>query len=168
MGIMDGNPKEEPMHYGEIFHIWEASTAAKGCVSFYQAFLYHAGDKDLQKMLKELIDQGKQEIRELDELLVENGISPAPTPPERPEAALEDIPPGARLTDPEIAAKIALDTSAGLVGCSAIMGMSIREDIAALFAKYHTVKAAHGMKILRMLKEKGWLVPPPLQVKPPE
>lgn len=25
MGIMDGNPKEEPMHYGEIFHICEAS-----------------------------------------------------------------------------------------------------------------------------------------------
>ncbi|MNI84234.1 hypothetical protein D3C73_1411210 [compost metagenome] len=45
------------------------------------------------------------------------------------------------------------------------MGQSIREDVGALFGKYHMTKAAHGVKILNMLKEKGWLIPPPLQVK---
>ncbi|MNY68401.1 hypothetical protein D3C86_2061570 [compost metagenome] len=63
---------------------------------------------------------------------------------------------------------IAADTSMGLVACSQIMGMSIREDIGTLFAKYHATKAALGLKILRMSKEKGWLIPPPLQVKRPE
>ncbi|WP_019005497.1 DUF3231 family protein [Cohnella laeviribosi] len=51
---------------------------------------------------------------------------------------------------------------------AAIMGKSIREDVAALFAKYHTTKAAIGLKILRLTKEKGWLVPPPLHIKKPE
>ncbi|PCK72343.1 hypothetical protein PL1_2740 [Paenibacillus larvae subsp. larvae B-3650] len=46
------------------------------------------------------------------------------------------------------------------------MGTSIREDIGALFAKYHTTKAALALRILKMSKEKGWLIPPPLQVKP--
>lgn len=48
------------------------------------------------------------------------------------------------------------------------MGQSIREDIGALFAKYHLTKTALGVKILELSKEKGWLIPPPLQVKRPE
>lgn len=87
--------------------------------------------------------------------------------PNRPEVKLEDIPIGARFTDPEIAAKIAADTATGLVACSQVMGLSIREDIGALFAKYHLTKAAIGVKILNLSKKKGWLIPPPLQVKRP-
>lgn len=88
--------------------------------------------------------------------------------PARPEVKLEDIPVGARFTDIEIAAKIAADNAAGLVACSQVMGQSIREDIGALFAKYHLTRAALGVKILRLTKKNGWLVPPPLQVKRPE
>ncbi|MBD1341686.1 DUF3231 family protein, partial [Pseudomonas aeruginosa] len=43
-----------------------------------------------------------------------------------------------------------------------------REDIGALFAKYHVTKTALGVRILQVNKEKGWLVPPPLQIKRPE
>ncbi|SFM49659.1 Protein of unknown function [Paenibacillus sp. 1_12] len=168
MGILSGNPKDEPMHYGEIFSVWQASTVAKGAVSCYQAFLNHSGDKDLKKVLDDLIDQAKLEIKECDALLTDNGIAPAPMMPERPPVKLEDIPIGARFADPEIAAKIGLDASLGLVACSQVMGQSVREDIGALFAKYHLTKTALGVKILKMSKEKGWIVPPPLQVKRPE
>ncbi|MCG7378587.1 DUF3231 family protein [Paenibacillus sp. ACRSA] len=168
MGILSGNPKNEPMHYGEIFSVWECSMMAKGAVSCYQAYLNHAGDKDLKKILDDLLDQAKLEIKECDTLLTDNGIAPAPTLPERPPVKLEDIPAGARFTDPEIAAKITADTSLGLVAASQVIGQSIREDIGALFAKYHVTKTALGVRILQMNKEKGWLIPPPLQVKRPE
>lgn len=49
MGILSGNPKDEPMHYGEIYSVWQLSALAKGSVSFYQACLNHAGDKELKK-----------------------------------------------------------------------------------------------------------------------
>ncbi|UKS27927.1 DUF3231 family protein [Paenibacillus sp. HWE-109] len=168
MGILSGNPKDEPLHYGEIFSVWQASTVAKGAVSCYQAYLNHSGDKELKKVLDDLIDQAKLEIKELDKILVDNGIPPIPMLPERPSVKLEDIPVGARFTDPEISAKIAADTSLGLVACSQAMGQAIRVDIGALFAKYHITKAALGLKILEMSKEKGWLIPPPLQIKRPE
>ncbi|AOZ93773.1 DUF3231 family protein [Paenibacillus crassostreae] len=168
MGILNGNPKDEPLHYGEIFSIWSASTAAKGAISCYQAYVYHAGDKDLKEILKDLMDQAKQEIKELDKLLTDNGIASAPIMPDRPQVKLEDIPVGARFADPEIAAKIAADTSIGLVACSQAMGQCIRVDVGALFAKYHLTKAALGARILQMNKEKGWLIPPPLLVKKPE
>ncbi|MFC9709617.1 DUF3231 family protein [Paenibacillus sp. NPDC056933] len=168
MGILSGNPKNEPMHYGEIYSVWQCSMVAKGAVSCYQAFTNHAGDKDLKKILDDLLDQAKLEIKECDALLTENGIAPAPTLPERPPVKLEDIPAGARFTDPEIAAIVAADTSLGLVAASQTMGQSIREDIGALFAKYHATKTALGLRILQLTKEKGWLIPPPLQVKRPD
>jgi hypothetical protein len=168
MGVLSGNPKDEPLHYGEIHDVWGFSMKAKGCISVYQAFQYHAGDKDLKKTLGDLIDEAELEVSECDTILTHNGIVPSPTPPQRPEVDSEDIPVGARFADLEIAAMIASDTSIGLVTCSQIMGKSIREDVGALFARYHATKAALGLKILRMSKEKGWLVPPPLQVKRPD
>lgn len=168
MGILNGNPKDEPLHYGEVFSIWTSSMAAKGAVSCYQAYLNHAGDKDLKKILDDLIDQAKLEIKELDKLLSDNGVASTPVMPDRPPVKLEDIPVGARFTDPEIAAKIAADASLGLVACSQVMAQCIREDVGALFAKYHLTKAALGARILKMNKEKGWLIPPPLLVKRPE
>ncbi|MEF3303179.1 DUF3231 family protein [Paenibacillus sp. GYB003] len=168
MGILGGNPKDEPLHYGEIYDIWQFSMMAKGCVSAYRAFQNHAGDSDLKNILADMINQAELEASECDKLLNDNGIVPAPGLPDRPEAKWEDIPAGARFADQEIAPKIANDVAMGLVACSQVMGKSIREDVGALFAKYHATKAAIGLKTLRLSKEKGWLVPPPLQVKRPE
>ncbi|MFB9329173.1 DUF3231 family protein [Paenibacillus aurantiacus] len=168
MGVLSGNPKDEPLHYGEIFAIWQASTTAKGCVSAYSALKFHTGDKELREILEEGIRQAQLEISELDEILIGNGITPAPKLPERPQAKLEEIPVGARFADQEIAPMVSADLAAGLVAASTVMGMSVREDVGALFGKYHATKAALGVKLLRLSKEKGWLIPPPLQIKRPE
>ncbi|WP_347551611.1 DUF3231 family protein [Pseudalkalibacillus hwajinpoensis] len=162
MGILSGNPTNEPMHYGEVFGLWTFVTTAKGLVAGYQTQLNHAGDEDLHKLLEEAIAGGKQEIQQVETLLKENGVGLSPTPPERPKACLEDIPNGARFQDPEISAALSNNIAAGLVTCSQIMGQSIREDIAMLFGQFHVQKAALGAKALRLNKEKGWLIPPPL------
>lgn len=162
MGILSGNPKDEPMHYGEVFGTWIFLLTVKGLVAGYQTQLNHAGDADLQKLLEEAIQGGQQEIKQIETLLKENGVGLPPTPPERPKACLEDIPTGARFQDPEIAASLSIDIAAGLVSCSQIMGQSIREDIAMMFGQFHIQKATLGAKVLRLNKEKGWLIPPPL------
>ncbi|MBP1995484.1 DUF3231 family protein [Paenibacillus eucommiae] len=168
MGILSGNPKDEPMHYGEIFNVWSYSLAVKSAISCYQSYLNHTGDKDLKNLVEDMINEAKQEEKECDTLLKDNGVIPAPALPDKPKAKLEDIPVGARFSDPEIAAAISADNSIGLVTCSQVMGSSVRVDIGALFAKYHLAKTAMGLRILKMNKEKGWLIPPPLQIKTPE
>lgn len=70
--------------------------------------------------------------------------------------------------DNEIAAKISANIAAGLITCSTMMGQAIREDIALLFGRFHGKKAVLGGKFLRLNKEKGWLVPPPLHLQPKE
>lgn len=162
MGILSGNPTDEPMHYGEVFGTWSFLTVTKGLIAGYQTHLNHAGDEDLQKLLKEAIEGGQQEIKQIETLLKANGIALPPTPPERPNACLDDIPAGARFMDPEIAIMLGANIAAGLVACSTIMGQCIREDIAMMFGQFHLQKAALGAKALRLNKEKGWLVPPPL------
>ncbi len=162
MGVLSGNPKHEPMHYGEVFGIWTFVTVAKGMVASYQTHLNHTGDEDLRKLIEEAIQQSKQEVQELETLLKENGIGLSPTPPERPNASLEDIPIGARFQDPEISAALAASIASGLVTCSTLIGEAVREDIAMIFGQIHTQKATIGAKVLRLSKEKGWLIPPPL------
>lgn len=162
MGILSGNPANEPMHYGEVFGSWAFITAAKGMVAGYQTKINHAGDEDLRKLLDEAIQLGQQEIKQIETILKDNGVSLPPTPAERPRANAEDIPVGARFMDPEIAATLGANISAGLVACSTLIGQSIREDIAMVFGQIHTQKASLGAKVLRLNKEKGWLIPPPL------
>lgn len=162
MGVLSGNPKDEPMHYGEVFSAWSFLLAAKGAIAGYQTFINHAGDEDLKKLLEEAIHGGQQEVNQIETLLKENGVGLPPTPPDRPKANLEDIPAGARVTDPEISATLSEKVGAGLVACSTIMSQSVREDIAMMFGQFHVQKAALGAKNLRLSKEKGWLIPPPL------
>ncbi|SFA84997.1 Protein of unknown function [Lentibacillus halodurans] len=162
MGVLSGNPKDEPMHYGEVFGTWTFLTAAKGMVAGNQTHLNHAGDEDLRKLLEETIQTARQQIEQVETLLKDNGVGLPPTPAERPKAALENIPPGARFQDPEIAVALSGEIAAGLVSCSKIIGEATREDIAMMFGQFHTQKATLGAKVLRLNKEKGWLVPPPL------
>jgi uncharacterized protein YwgA len=74
MGILDGNPKNEPMHYSEIHGVWHSSFKAKVCLSTYQAFKNHAGDKDLKGIIDDCIKQSRHEIEECDTLLSHNGV----------------------------------------------------------------------------------------------
>ncbi len=166
MGILSGNPQNEPLHYGEVFDIWSALLTVQGAIAGYQVYINHTGDEDLKKFLENLIENDmNSEAEELKTLLKVNGIALPPAPPERPVASIEDIPPGARINDAEIAAAVSAGLAAGLVTCSQVMGKCLREDVGMLFGQFHMKKAQAGVALLRLSKKKGWVVLPPLHVK---
>jgi len=164
MGILDGNPKKEPMHYGEVIGCWAFVGAQRGLISGYEAFLNHAADKEFVKLIEEAIDMFKSQNKQVEKILKDNGITPPPTLPERPKCSADDIPAGARLMDPEISGAVSINVGQGLVSCSQVMGQCLREDIAMMFGKFHVEKALFGLKLLRLNKEKGWMIPPPLHM----
>ncbi|WP_042475601.1 DUF3231 family protein [Bacillus ndiopicus] len=168
MGILSGNPKDEPLHYGEVFSIWSNLMANYGMIAGKQTFYNHAGDEDLKKIIEDIIDVCREEVRQLEKILKINGIGLPPAPPERPVARPQDIPPGAKFNDPEISAALSADIAVGLVACSQAMASSTREDIAFMYGQFHIAKAQLGAKLLRLNKNKGWLVPPPLHVDYPK
>ncbi len=164
MGVMDGNPKKEPMHYGEVIGVWAFIGSNNGLISGYEAFASHAGDDELIKLLHEAIKMMQAENKELEKTLKKNGIVPPPSLPGRPKVKTDEIPAGAKFMDPEISAAVSLNVGQGLVSCSEVMGQCIREDIAMMFEKYHSERALFGFKLLRLNKEKGWVIPPPLHM----
>lgn len=165
VGILSGNPKDEPMHYGEVSAVWAAALSAKSLASCYSTLLNHAGDEDLKKLIEEAITLGQAEATALDQVLKENGVGLPPAPPERPKANINDIPVGARFQDPEIAAFISRDIGIGLTSVSMAMAQCIREDIAAMFWKWHAAQVKLGGEFLKLNKEKGWIVVPPLHLE---
>ncbi|KGA98908.1 hypothetical protein AJ85_03400 [Alkalihalobacillus alcalophilus ATCC 27647 = CGMCC 1.3604] len=162
MGILSGNPQDEPMHYGEVFSAWNYLMVANKDIADSQVLLSHVGDDDLKKLLHESIEAGKGEVKQVAELLKANGIAQPPAAPEPPSAELNDIPVGARFPDADVAATASMALATGLVTCSKIMAQSIREDIGMMFGQFHIAKAALSAKYLKLTKEKGWLIPPPL------
>ncbi|MFX3675137.1 MAG: DUF3231 family protein [Paenisporosarcina sp.] len=162
MGILSGNPKEEPLHEGEVFGIWSFISTNNGLLSIYQAFINHAGDKDLIMLLEEAVRTMKEENQQSADLLKANGVALPPALPDRPVASAEDIPVGARFMDPEISAILSANVAQGLISCSTVMGQAVREDVGTMFGQFHTKTALFGAKVLRLNKEKAWLIPPPL------
>ncbi|WP_439741130.1 DUF3231 family protein [Bacillus pseudomycoides] len=169
MGILSGNPQNEPMHYGEVFGIWSYLAAAQGAIAGYQVLINHTGDEDLKKFLENLVENDIQsEVEELKNLLKLNGVALPPAPPERPVASIEDIPPGARINDAEIAAAVSAGLAAGLVTSSQVKGKCLREDVGILFGQFHMKKAQADVILLRLNKKKGWIIPSPLHVQQSE
>ena len=163
MGMLSGNPQNEPLHYGEVFGLWSALSVAKGALDNYQVFINHAGDQELKAFLKQVIESTiKPSIKDLEEILLQNDIALPPTPAERPKADLEQIPVGARFLDPQIAYIIAADIAAGVIASSQGMSQSIREDVGLLFGQMGARKSKDGAALLQIMKDKGWLITPPL------
>ena len=163
MGILSGNPKDNPLHYGEVFSLWNSLSVTKAGVDIFQVYINHTGDKDLKKFLKQVIDNTMMPaIKDLEEILLQNDIAVPPTPAERPEADVEQIPVGARLQDVQIAYLVSADIAAGLASCGVAISQSIREDVGLLFAQFSAKKVKEGAALLELMKDKGWLVTPPL------
>ena len=166
MGVLSGNPTDEPMHYGEVFAVWSALAAAQAQLVACEVYQNHAGDKELAQLINDLIKTRLEPtIQETKKVLQTNEVPLPPAPPERPNASCEDIPPGARIMDPEIAAALTRDLATSLVANSQAMGQCIREDLGLMFEKFHTKDALFAANLLRLNKEKGWLIPPPLHLE---
>lgn len=168
MGILSGNPKKQPLHYGEIFGMWAYLVASKGSYAVLQTLMNHTGDRDLKSLLEELSKNAKQEEESVEEILKANGISLPPSPPERSLADVEEIPVGARFMDQEISAMVGAKLGEGLIACSTMISQCTREDVAMLFGQFHMNKAQAAAKTLRLNKSKGWLIHPPLHTNVPK
>ncbi len=44
MGILSGNPQDEPLHSGEVFALWSSLSVVKGALDSYQVYINHTGD----------------------------------------------------------------------------------------------------------------------------
>ncbi|MBY7143169.1 DUF3231 family protein [Virgibacillus sp. NKC19-3] len=166
MGILGEKQEEEPLHSGEVFNLWTYLYRTKGFLVTMQVFINHTGDHDLRILLEDLLENiFTMEAQQVEALLKQTGIRLPPAPPDRPNVEVQDIPAGARFQDPEIAEMVKKELTTGEITCSYIIGIAIREDIKTMFEEFHTQKAEYEQKLLHIIKEKGWIVAPPINIK---
>ncbi|WP_026694990.1 DUF3231 family protein [Peribacillus kribbensis] len=166
MGILNGNPKDEPLHSGEVYYLWNHLFETKAFLVSLQVFINHTGDHDLKLFLGDLKDNCLQQgAQQVEVILKETGIRLPPAPPDRPNVEVQDIPAGARFNDPEISAMVLKEVHAGMLTASLVMGLSVRKDITEMYGDLHNQLAEYAAKLLDVNKDKGWIVPPPLMVK---
>lgn len=166
MGELNSKAQNEPLHAGEIFHLWSYLHATKEYLVTLQVLNNHTGDEDLQAFLDDVTENSfTHEEQQIESLLKETGIRLPPAPPDRPNVELQDIPAGARFNDPEIASLVKQQLLIGRMLCSYVMGIAGREDITEMFNDFHSQKTDYESKLLKITKEKGWIVSPPLNVK---
>ena len=55
MGILSGNPQNEPLHYGEVYGLYTQLAVAKAALDGYQVYYNHTGDKDLKEFIQDVI-----------------------------------------------------------------------------------------------------------------
>jgi len=166
MNSFSGKNQEEPLHSGEVYHLWSYLFGTKGTLVTLQVLINHTGDHDLKTYLEDLLESGfSQEEQQVEALLKESGIRLPLAPPDRPNVDVQDIPAGARFNDPEIAVLVQKELASGRMQCSYISAIAIREDIRAMFSEFWTQQEEYELKLLTITKEKGWIVSPPINIK---
>src|SRR5690625_3435581 len=102
MGEQSGKAQNEPLHAGEIFHLWSYLHSTKEYLVTLQILNHHSGDEDLKAFLDDVTENSfTHEEQQIESLLKETGIRLPPAPPERPDVELQDNPAAARFNEPE-------------------------------------------------------------------
>lgn len=157
--------EEEPLHSGEIYHLWNFLYDGKANIVTLQVLINHSGEQDLKIFLEDLLENCfEEESSQIEGFLKELGIRLPPAPPDRPHVELQDIPAGARFNDAEIASIVKKELTYGRTLCSYIIGCSAQEFVRTLFEEFHSERASYEQKLLTISKEKGWITSPPISV----
>lgn len=163
---LNSKSQEEPLHSGEVFLLWDYLFSTQGFLVTLQVLANHTGDHELRVYLDDLLENCFTiEKEQVEALMKDTGIRLPPSPPDRPNVEVQDIPAGARFNDPEIALLVQKELIAGRMMCSYITGAAIRDDLRDMFSEYYSQKENYEGKILKIMKDKGWVVSPPINIK---
>jgi len=163
---MNTSHPNDPLHAGEIFHLWSYLHGTKAFIVTMQVLINHTEDQQLKDFLEDVLESCFiQEEQQVEGLLKETGIRLPPAPPNRPNVDIADIPAGARFNDPEIPELLQHQLISSRLLCSYITGISLRHDIRTMFQDFHSQKAEYEQKLIELTNDKGWLVLPPIQTK---
>ncbi|HJV45835.1 MAG TPA: DUF3231 family protein [Bacillota bacterium] len=154
------------LHVGEVMNLWTFLTATENFTNGEEVNLNKVKDEELREKMIDLIENlHKPIIKDIKKLLLNEGVELPRNPVEKPQIQL-DAPPGAKLTDEEVANFVVFNIVWAIKFCARGLTESVRPDVGALFTKAIVEKAAFSLTLKQLMADKGWLnVPPPYKVE---
>ncbi|MGE5675315.1 MAG: DUF3231 family protein [Mycobacterium leprae] len=153
---------EPPLHVGEVMSLWTyAADLDDGRVACL-FMLNHTADTDLKRLMEHFVaDVEEPQSRRLHEFMRESGIPAPATTADKPKADHELVPPGAKLTDFEIANILVTKMLAGLNVLSAALTQSVRADVARMLLAFFHELLKESFVLKQTMAQRGWLKMPP-------
>lgn len=106
------------------------------------------------------------ELKEIEALLMKEGINVPSTTEHKPESNPEGVPLGAKMSDAEIANGIAVKQVSALTFCATGLAQSIRGDIANMWVRFFMKRANYGAYFIPLIRKRGWINVPPYYYPP--
>jgi hypothetical protein len=129
--------------------------------------LHAHGEPHDDTALKETIEHYIADVEEpliskLKQLLAHEGLGIPPTTGDKPRANEATIPPGAKMTDMEIANLLVVKLDGLLNICHYGIIQALRDDVGLMLVETYQHLVAQGFTLKKLMREHGWLRLPPL------
>jgi Protein of unknown function (DUF3231). len=152
---------EPPIHAGEAMDIWKYVTYIEEAIVLEQIGRNTTTDNDLLKLLDEALTICSAQSERLQTAMEGFGILIPPLPSDKPRSEAGAIPPGAKMTDDEIANILAAKLLLVTKECCRSMLEAIRSDLGLMWANMLYEQAKFGADLKVKMRERGWLKSPP-------
>lgn len=151
-----------PPHIGEAFNAWTYYVSAQECRVLSVMMLNHTNDSELKEMMEHFVaDMLAPQINQLSDFLRNEGIDMPPGTGDKPKANEQQIPPGAKMTDMEIANMLIVKVNGLLMFCFMGLFVGLRDDISGMFVTFQGQVIAQAYTLKKLMQKRGWLIVPP-------
>ncbi|MDF2626486.1 MAG: hypothetical protein K0R39_317 [Symbiobacteriaceae bacterium] len=160
--FQSANQPPTPPTIGEAFNVWTYYVAAKECRTLTMMMSNHTNDIEQKQLIEHLISEVLEpQIKQMTDFLRNEGIPMPPGSGDKPKANEQQIPPGAKMTDDEIANMVLLKTIGLLSLCHLGLAQGLRDDIGSMFYNFQAHVLAHSYNLKKTMQKRGWMLVPP-------
>lgn len=157
---VDGEEKP-PLHIGEAFGCWLYISTLHEELPALDIALNTTEDQDLIELIQESKKLANSQLQKLEKFMIDEGVPLGIASEMKPKTDPAAIPPGAKMTDYEIANFLSVKAVSNSTLCATNMNQSIRADMGYLWLKFFGEKAQYGFKLKETMRKRGWIKNPP-------
>ena len=156
------NGPTPPLHVGEVMAIWTYAVALDEGRSVCLLLLNHTSDPELKRAMEHYITAiERPQAQRLNEFLRNEGVMLPPTTADKPKADERVIPPGAKMTENEVANMFVAKILGGMTILSNGMIQSLRNDVGQMLLGFYLELLKEGFTLKETMRKRGWLKVPP-------
>lgn len=154
------NQNIESLPFKEVFAIWKQLGVNNGYIASNHFFFKYAVNRNLKEIILEFIQCLKEENKQLEELLKDNGVLAPPLSIHNEHLQIAKIRNKVVINDGEISAILSMNIASALISISQAMDMSFEHNLTTKYRVIHMRYAILGAKLSEISNKKGWYLSP--------
>lgn len=152
-----------PLHVGEVMTLWTYAVALDEGRSICLLLLNHTDDPELKRAMEHYITAIEiPQSDRINQFLRNEGIMLPPITADKPKADHHLVPPGAKLTDNEVANMFVTKVIGGVTILGQGLIQALRHDVGQMLLSFYLELLKEGFTLKETMRRRGWLKVPPI------